>query len=325
MTKALPRLTLAMPVFNGSNFVGDAIAAILDQSYGDFELIISDNASDDGTPDIVSSFERQDKRIRFIRNKQNIGAAANYNLGFSRGSGELFKWCAHDDRLSQNFLATCVSALEGDTSLSIAFGATQGLTAENEIVPLTGHETPSLLSSDPAERFRQAIELSGTCFPIFGVFRRAQLERSTLHRPYYGSDRALIAEMAIMGKFSRMERAIFYNREHAVRSINIDDKLVRSAWQTGQANRSGKQVCLRRTHQSHTPSARNFGPAWRNRTGGAVTLHRVAAKPQAAPAGPIRTGTGRRDFSQAGVCGEGLLRRPRFDALNQTKELSSQC
>lgn len=226
-----------MPVFNGSNFVGDAITTILDQSYGDFELIISDNASDDGTPDIVASYERQDKRIRFIRNKQNIGAAANYNLGFTHSSGELFKWCAHDDRLSKNFLATCVSALERDESLSVAFGATQGLTAQNEIIPATGHETPSLLSNDPAERFRQAIELSGTCFPIFGVFRRAQLERSTLHRPYYGSDRALIAEMAIMGKFSRMERAIFYNREHAVRSINIDDKLVRSAWQTGQANR----------------------------------------------------------------------------------------
>ena len=84
-------------------------------------------------------------------------------------------------------------------------------------------ETPAILDADPADRFERAITLGGTCFPIFGVFRTEMLKRSTLHRSYYGSDRALIAEAALMGKLLRVDEAVFYNREHPKRSIRMVD------------------------------------------------------------------------------------------------------
>lgn len=226
-----------MPVYNGSNFIRDALDSIVAQSFADFELIVCDNASQDDTCAIVQDYTARDERIQLIRNSRNIGASANYNLGFRHGRGRYLKWCAHDDRLSPNYLEACVGVMDAEPDVALAFGSTLGITSTNEIVRPVGDETPSLDSNDPAERFRQAVELSGTCFPIFGVFRRANLELSTLHRPYYGSDRAVLAEAAIMGKFRRVEEAIFYNREHEQRSINIDDKARRSLWQTGRKSR----------------------------------------------------------------------------------------
>ncbi|WP_084399106.1 glycosyltransferase family 2 protein [Henriciella aquimarina] len=237
MTSSSARVTLAMPVYNGANFIAEAIESILAQTWTDFELIVTDNASDDETRAIVERFASADERVRYVRNERNIGAAANYNRGFELGSGEYIKWCAHDDRLSPNFLEACVATLDADPSLAVAFASTTGIDLEGNEIPPTGLETQSILSDDPAQRFREAITMSGTCFPIFGVFRRDQLERSTLHRSYYGSDRALLAEMAIFGGYKRVEEAIFYNREHPVRSINIDDKVARSKWQNGQASR----------------------------------------------------------------------------------------
>lgn len=231
------KVTLSLPVFNGSNYIAGAIESILGQTFGDFRLVVTDNASEDDTADIVSSYAAQDDRVMLIRNRENVGAAANYNLGFTHGSGKYFKWCAHDDHLSPNYLEACLALLDASPDTAVAYGLTSQITPRNEIVPVPAEETPSIDSDDPALRFKQVIALAKTCFPIFGVFRRDLLARSTLHRPYYGSDRALLAEMAILGKFRRVEEAIFYNREHEERSINIDDKLRRSAWQTGRSSR----------------------------------------------------------------------------------------
>lgn len=231
------KVTLSLPVFNGSNYIAGAIESILGQTFGDFRLVVTDNASEDDTADIVSSYAALDDRVMLIRNHENVGAAANYNLGFTHGSGKYFKWCAHDDHLSPNYLEACLARLDANPDTAVAYGLTSQITPRNEIVPVPAEETPSIDSDDPALRFKQVIALAKTCFPIFGVFRRDLLARSTLHRPYYGSDRALLAEMAILGKFRRVEEAIFYNREHEERSINIDDKLRRSAWQTGRSSR----------------------------------------------------------------------------------------
>ena len=231
-------ITLAMPVFNGSNFIRNALDSILEQDFTNFELIVTDNASEDDTAAIVAEYAAKDPRAKLVRNKKNIGAAANYNLGFEKASGKYLKWCAHDDCLSPNFLSRCLEVLKANPDTSLAFAETLGITPKHEIVKIEGEQTPALLSDDPAVRFKQAIELSGTCFPIFGLFRKDLLARSTLHRAYYSSDRALLAEMAILGKFRRVDDAIFYNREHEQRSINIDDKVQRSFWQTGRKSRS---------------------------------------------------------------------------------------
>lgn len=232
-----PKISLAIPVYNGEIFISECIESILAQTFRNFELIITDNASVDFTQLICEKHAQQDPRIRYIRNDANIGAAANYNRGFELATGEYLKWCAHDDRISPNFLESCVTALDSDPTVVLAFGSTVGIDPDGEQLESVGDETPSLMDARPSMRFIQAIRLAGTCFPIFGLFRMSALRRSLLHQPYYGSDRALLAEIALLGRFLRVDDAIFYNREHQSRSIRIDDKLARSQWQTGTRSR----------------------------------------------------------------------------------------
>ena len=232
------RVTLAMPVYNGARFLGEAIESILNQTYVDFRLIVTDNASTDETRAIVEGFAARDARISYFNNGKNLGAAQNYNRGYELSDSEYLKWCADDDILGDTVLEECVKALDGDSTLSVAYPATQIIDENSKVTSQIANETPSILSCDPAARFAEALDRGGTCFPIFGLIRKSCLDRSMLHLPYYGSDRALLAELALLGKFRRIETATFFNREHPTRSINIMDKLERSRWQGGKARRS---------------------------------------------------------------------------------------
>ena len=104
----VPRLSVGLPVYNGENFLAESLEAMLGQSYQDFELIISDNASTDGTGDICRRYARQDSRVRYIRQPLNIGLARNHNCLVAEARGELFKWASHDDLYARDLLERCV-------------------------------------------------------------------------------------------------------------------------------------------------------------------------------------------------------------------------
>ena len=107
-----PRLTIGLPVYNGEKYVAESIDALLGQSFTDFELIISDNASTDGTGDICRHYEKQDSRVRYFRQPQNIGLAPNHNFVVEQARGELFKWASNDDLYARDLLERCVDALD---------------------------------------------------------------------------------------------------------------------------------------------------------------------------------------------------------------------
>jgi glycosyltransferase involved in cell wall biosynthesis len=236
-----PRVSLGLPVYNGEKYVATAIESILAQDFEDFELVITDNASTDGTEEICRTFAASDERIRYHRNERNLGACANFNRCLELSSGEFFKWCACDDYLSPNFVGACVRTLDTNTKAVLAYATTQSVDQDGNPIPLVGKTMGEKTDLHPARRYRDILCNKGTCFEIFGLFRSEALKRSSLHRPYYGSDFALIAEIALLGQLVHAREAIFYNREHADRSINIADKMARVAWHRGDANRKSSR------------------------------------------------------------------------------------
>src|SRR5690348_17890875 len=89
---AMRKVAIGMPVWNGEKFVSEAIESILGQTYGDFELVISDNASTDATAEICRGYAKQDTRIRYFRQTKNIGAGPNHHEVFRLSAGRYFKW-----------------------------------------------------------------------------------------------------------------------------------------------------------------------------------------------------------------------------------------
>ena len=107
-------VTIGLPVYNGERYLRPAIESILAQSFPHFELVISDNASTDGTEAICRDDADRDERVRYYRNTANLGMSRNFNLTFERATGRYFKWAADDDLLEPQYLARCVQVLDRD-------------------------------------------------------------------------------------------------------------------------------------------------------------------------------------------------------------------
>jgi glycosyltransferase involved in cell wall biosynthesis len=209
-----PRISVGLPVFNGEKYLKEAIESILAQTYVDFELIISDNASTDFTKNICQEYAEIDDRVRYYRNKKNIGAPRNYNRTFSLSRGEYFKWASHDDVLAPEYLRKCVSVLDNDPSIVLCHSRTARINEQGLLVGNYDHKM-RIDSLKISERFRDLISIKhNPCWPIFGVMRRDILKRTPLHGNYPGADGNLLAEIALYGRIFEIPEYLFFRRDH---------------------------------------------------------------------------------------------------------------
>lgn len=229
-----PRVSIGIPVYNGSDYLEEAVDSILGQTMGDFELLIQDNASTDATEDICRAYEKRDKRVSYVRNPENVGAPINYNLVFERARAPYFKWAAHDDTIAPVFLERCVEALDNNPDSVVAAGRTVLINDdgspvrydEQAKVYVTRHGNPVGIQ-DPndrargdntAGRFWDILVRTMRTFEIFGLMRTSALKQTVLHENYYGSDKPLLAQMALLGKFEFINEDLMYRRCHAGQS-----------------------------------------------------------------------------------------------------------
>lgn len=228
MNDPAPRLSIGLPVYNGENFLRCALDSILGQTFGDFELIIADNASSDGTADICREYTNRDTRIRYLRNPRNLGASRNYNLLFEHSSAPYFKWAAHDDVLAPTFLEQCVSVLDADPAVILCHSKAARIDERGE---RTGAYN-SKMNFDQAtahERYHDLIFVRHPCTAVFGVMRREALGQTGLIGNFVGSDRTLLAELGLMGRIHEIPEYLFFRRDHSGASINIS-KYERLKW-----------------------------------------------------------------------------------------------
>lgn len=214
-----PLLSIGMPVYNGANFIGKAIESILCQSYADFELIICDNASSDETPEICLEYAERDRRIRYLSNDENIGAAANFNRVFHAGKSKYFKWAAHDDELGPEYLRKCVDILEASKDIVLCHSQVNVISETGSVIRHNPIDTCPLESESASERFNALILTDLDIYEVFGVIRRKSLEKTPLIGSYIASDRSLRAQLGLQGKFAILPDSLFLCRDHPERSI----------------------------------------------------------------------------------------------------------
>jgi glycosyltransferase involved in cell wall biosynthesis len=223
-----PRVYIGMPVYNGERYIQEAIDSILSQTYQDWKLLISDNASTDDTRSICEDYVRRDHRITYRRNEINLGAAKNYNLVFQLTSSEYFKWAAHDDTLAPEFLSKCVAVLDRDPSIILCHSKTGRI---NEFSERNGSYDYDLRTDSPSAlvRYRDLVLKRHACMSIFGVIRRDELQNTPLIGSYVGSDRVLLVELSLKGRIYEAPEYLFFRRNHpqtSVRTFNEYDRLV---------------------------------------------------------------------------------------------------
>jgi glycosyltransferase involved in cell wall biosynthesis len=231
-----PRLSIGVPVYNGEDYIAEALTSHLEQDFTDFEIVVSDNCSDDATPQIVKEFVENDPRVTYTRNEDNIGGPANFNRLFRLTSGELFRWAAADDRIEPGYLSKVVSMMDDNPGIVIGHADSllidpksdpmlemdQGFLGGDgylEAIKLHAPEGDDRFQSPhPHKRVDAVINNNHRNFYIFGIMRRATMMQTRLHGAFYGGDRTLLVEMAMRGTFEKIPEPLFGSRSHAKNS-----------------------------------------------------------------------------------------------------------
>ena len=122
-----PKVSIGMPVYNAQRYLREALDSLRAQTLTDFEIVLSDNASTDATPDICREYAARDPRIKYHRNATNLGVVANFNRAFELSTGQYFKWAAYDDLHAPEYLTKCLPVLEADPRLVVVHSLTRSI------------------------------------------------------------------------------------------------------------------------------------------------------------------------------------------------------
>jgi len=213
---AVPRLSVGLPVYNGANYLAESLEALLGQSYEDFELIISDNASTDGTADICRRYGKQDSRIRYFRQPGNVGLAPNHNFVVEQARGELFKWASNDDLYARDLLKRCVDALDEHPHVVLAHSWTAMIDSSGAVTKATEYPLATASMRAP-DRFRSLLFDDGGD-DDGGVIRAKVLRRTAMKDSYHHADRTIIAEIGLHGPFYQVPDWLYFRRDHPERA-----------------------------------------------------------------------------------------------------------
>jgi len=211
-------VTIGVPVFNGENYLDEALASIHRQTFTDFVVQISDNGSSDRTPDIAQSWAAKDPRFLSERLDKNHGASANFNRLLARCTTPYFRWHAHDDVMHPDLLQACVDELQRNESLvgcttQVQFIGPDGGPLESNIRDL------SLTQASPSQRMGHFLLKHSRCDAIFGLYRTEVLRRTGQIPPYRGGDQVTLCELAILGPRLELASPLLLLREHEARSM----------------------------------------------------------------------------------------------------------
>jgi glycosyltransferase involved in cell wall biosynthesis len=213
-----PLVSIGLFLYNGDRFLEAAIESFLNQTFRDFELIISDNCSTDKSDEICRRYAAQDSRIRYYRNERNMGAGWNVRRVYELATGKYFKQAAHDDMIQPDYLRQCVDALEADESLVLAHSLTRVIDEHGQFVENydDGLRTSSV---DPVVRARDLLLKGHRCYPIFGLIRLDALHKLPPQGSYAHSDRVLLLQLGLLGRYCEIPEYLFISTRHSGQSV----------------------------------------------------------------------------------------------------------
>jgi glycosyltransferase involved in cell wall biosynthesis len=228
-----PRVSVGIPVFNGEPFIRETLDSVVGQTFEDLEIIISDNGSTDGTESICQGYARKDARIRYVRNRENIGLAKNFQRVVELATAEYFKLANADDLCGPELVSQCVQVLDRDPTIVLCYGKTTLIDREGRT--LREYEDGlDLRSPNVTERFRLALERVRLNNVLQGVMRADALRRTALLDTYVGADMVLVVELALRGRFHELPERLFQRRIHAgAFSSQVSEESQMGTWEPG--------------------------------------------------------------------------------------------
>jgi glycosyltransferase involved in cell wall biosynthesis len=235
-----PRVSIGIPVYNGELYIRQAIESVLAQTFRDLELIVSDNASTDSTAEIMREYAARDPRVRYSRNRVNIGAARNYKVCLELATGEYFRWLAADDFIAPALIQRGIETLDANPQAVLAYSPSQAVDEAGRALPMrSGGSIDYASQADVATRYRlfreeRDLRHGHRAWPmlyIFGLMRTADLQSTSQMPSFINSDSTVVLEMLLRGRFAAIPETLTFFRHHAGSySISAKDNKKRRAF-----------------------------------------------------------------------------------------------
>lgn len=197
-----PLVTLGMPVYNEAPFIRKTLDALLRQTYQHIELIIADNASTDGTSEIIQEYVTKHRHIRHVRHERNLGQHTNFNCLPALAQGTYFAWVSGHDKWDANFFEEGVKTLNCKPECVLAFPRTIDLTHDEQMI-MEHNRRFDIEHMSPGRRFREVM-WRVDCNYVYGLWRLQPMLNTRIFQAIPAPDRVFLAEMALKGTFAPM-------------------------------------------------------------------------------------------------------------------------
>lgn len=214
MAGAAPPVSIGLPVRNGERYLAGAVRSVLAQSDDRLELVVSDNASSDGTEEICRELAGSDPRVRYHRQAGDLGLIGNFEAVLHLARGTYFKWLGDDDWIEPTYVARCLEVLEDDESL-ILVTTQQAHVDRDGTIRTAGLDASRLRSDRPVDRFAEMLRLLNESHllldPLYGMMRRTRVAR--VPRPVMVfEDQVFAARLALAGPFAHLPEVLSHRR-----------------------------------------------------------------------------------------------------------------
>lgn len=209
------QVSIGLVVYNGEKYIREALDSLLAQTFTDFELIISDNASTDGTLDICKSYVDKDSRVRYVRHKENRGVVWNFNFVFSQATSDYFMWASHDDCWKPTYIQECLQALQEHKTAISALTVWDDVDIETGRV-LSSSQPVTTVGMSAAERFliihRLLYVPSQNPAVFYGIHKREDLLSVMPLRNVFAMDHVFWVDFALRGAFIAIDKHLMLKR-----------------------------------------------------------------------------------------------------------------
>jgi len=220
----MPRVVIGVPLYNGGTHVAEALQSLRSQTYSDFELVIVDDCSTDGTAELVSACAAEDARVHFSRNDTRVGLVGNWRRTFALANElhpdlEYFAWGSDHDIWHARWLELLVPELEAHPEAVLAYSRMGTISESGE--PL--RRRPPALDTTGVDDPRRRAELTWRAgrfgYRVYGLFRAEALTQCGVLRDVYMPDRLLLFELALHGQYREVPEVLWHRRRTGGASV----------------------------------------------------------------------------------------------------------
>lgn len=205
-------VSIGLPIYNEAQYISRAIDSWLAQDYSNFELVIVDNASTDGTAEICRAYSGKDERIRLIENPQNIGTYRNHKLVFEMSRGKYFTWAGGHDYVHPSFISKTIQVLNANANIVMCTTRSEFRDENNACWRVTKGGL-DLRGLPPYKRFASMLNHAvsgGTANLFYGLYRREMISSALEFKKSIGSDVIFLTQVALLGEVVQLEDVLYY-------------------------------------------------------------------------------------------------------------------